>query len=203
VGKTLRSAPRVPQPVHPERALSRALDERELLEEFLSLHDHAVEGGMRLEPDAAAMAWWLRHDGGLPARSTLSHEDVHWALSVRDALRERVDATGHSRTSSAKTDRVLDEAVRRSGLVLQFRSGDTPLRAKATGVGAIVGRLLATVFLAELHGTWPRFRICANPGCRAVFFDHSDNRSAKWCSMRKCGNRHKVRAFRERQRAKS
>ncbi|HWL91166.1 MAG TPA: CGNR zinc finger domain-containing protein, partial [Actinomycetota bacterium] len=34
-----------------------------------------------------------------------------------------------------------------------------------------------------------------------VFFDGSKNKSGKWCSMAACGNRAKVRAFRERQAA--
>ncbi|MGH2778535.1 MAG: CGNR zinc finger domain-containing protein, partial [Actinomycetota bacterium] len=33
---------------------------------------------------------------------------------------------------------------------------------------------------------------------KAAFYDHSKNRSGKWCTMRVCGNRAKTRAYRER-----
>ena len=42
-------------------------------------------------------------------------------------------------------------------------------------------------------GHWQRMKACRNPQCRWVFYDHSRNRTGTWCSMRVCGNRHKVR----------
>jgi predicted RNA-binding Zn ribbon-like protein len=36
-----------------------------------------------------------------------------------------------------------------------------------------------------------------------VFYDRSKNRSGRWCVMAECGNRAKVRAYRERERAKA
>ena len=44
-------------------------------------------------------------------------------------------------------------------------------------------------------------KLCADETCRSVFYDRSKNRSGRWCSMSTCGNRAKVRAWRERQRA--
>jgi predicted RNA-binding Zn ribbon-like protein len=37
-----------------------------------------------------------------------------------------------------------------------------------------------------------------NHGCRWAFYDYSKNRSASWCLMQLCGNRRKIRAYRER-----
>ena len=44
-------------------------------------------------------------------------------------------------------------------------------------------------------------KACRNERCRWVFYDHSRNHTGTWCSMRICGNRHKVRAHRARQAA--
>ena len=63
--------------------------------------------------------------------------------------------------------------------------------------------ILAIAFLAELDGSWSRFKECGDPTCRSVFYDRSKNRSGKWCVMAECGNRAKVRAYRERERAKA
>jgi predicted RNA-binding Zn ribbon-like protein len=45
-----------------------------------------------------------------------------------------------------------------------------------------------------------RLKLCANPGCGFAFVDTSINATRRWCFMRYCGNRVKVRAFRRRQR---
>jgi predicted RNA-binding Zn ribbon-like protein len=41
-------------------------------------------------------------------------------------------------------------------------------------------------------------KICANDECRWVFLDSSRNHSRRWCDMKVCGNRTKVRKFRAR-----
>jgi predicted RNA-binding Zn ribbon-like protein len=46
-----------------------------------------------------------------------------------------------------------------------------------------------------------RLKLCANPGCGFAFVDTSTNATRRWCFMRYCGNRVKVRAFRGRQRS--
>ncbi len=39
---------------------------------------------------------------------------------------------------------------------------------------------------------------CAADNCNWLFYDASRNRSRRWCDMRDCGNRAKVRRFRKR-----
>jgi predicted RNA-binding Zn ribbon-like protein len=41
-------------------------------------------------------------------------------------------------------------------------------------------------------------RECADSSCRWLFLDHSKNHSRRWCDMKICGNRSKVRRFRAR-----
>jgi predicted RNA-binding Zn ribbon-like protein len=47
-------------------------------------------------------------------------------------------------------------------------------------------------------GTWERLKVCLADDCQVAFYDQSRNRSAVWCDMRGCGNRQKVRSYRER-----
>jgi predicted RNA-binding Zn ribbon-like protein len=44
-------------------------------------------------------------------------------------------------------------------------------------------------------------RECASETCSWLFLDRSPRRSRRWCSMKTCGNRDKVRRFYARQRA--
>jgi predicted RNA-binding Zn ribbon-like protein len=43
-----------------------------------------------------------------------------------------------------------------------------------------------------------RLRECAGDNCRLLFVDTSRPGSRRWCSMQRCGNRHKVRSHRDR-----
>src|ERR671917_17466 len=60
------------------------------------------------------------------------------------------------------------------------------------------GRMLAIVAHAQSEGTWDRLKSCPADNCRWAFYDRSRNRSAVWCNMAVCGNRAKVRSYRER-----
>ena len=86
-------------------------------------------------------------------------------------------------------------------LIVRKLLSDDPGRYDDAAVAGI-GRILAAAFLAQLDGTWNRFRECSDPSCRSVFWDRSKNRSGRWCSMSSCGNRAKVRAYRERHAAR-
>jgi predicted RNA-binding Zn ribbon-like protein len=46
----------------------------------------------------------------------------------------------------------------------------------------------------DLH----RVRICAGSGCGWFFLDRSKAGRRRWCTMASCGNRVKVRSYRER-----
>lgn len=76
---------------------------------------------------------------------------------------------------------------------------------RQAGAGSIrLGQVLSTLardavtmFAAEAEGT-DRIRRCAADDCDIVFHDESRTGTRRWCSMQRCGNRAKVRAFRER-----
>lgn len=59
-------------------------------------------------------------------------------------------------------------------------------------VGRAAGRLVLSPRLA-------RTRACAADDCGWWFVDDTKNRSRRWCDMKICGNRDKVRRFRSRQ----
>lgn len=189
---------RLPQPVHPRDQTTPAPDDLEALRAFLALHDHEAGNPDSLPPDTDTLRWWLETSGQLPHGARITDADLRWALTVRAALVEKVRETmGEPRDVDAVD--VLNRAATRTGLRLCFGCpDDRPVHVDAEGVVGAIGALLGAAFLAELDGRWERFRVCGGPGCSEVFYDHSRNRSGKWCSMAACGNRAKVRAFRER-----
>jgi predicted RNA-binding Zn ribbon-like protein len=194
---------RLPQPVHESSTTPPAPGDLELVRAFLSLHDHERGNPDSLPPSLESLGWWLGSRGLVEAGDPIKDQDLAWALRVRDALTSKVrENMGEPRDATATE--LLNRAAEETGLRVCFGCGeDSPIHVDATGVRGAIGGILGTAFLAELDGRWERFRVCRDPGCASVFFDRSKNKSGKWCSMASCGNRAKVRAFRERQAAVS
>ena len=149
----------------------------------------------------AALAAWLREheltgDDGGDVRATAA--DLRRAIELREALRAHLVAH-HGEPLAAGAAATLDAAARRARLGVRFTGADeTALAPEAGGVDGALGRLLAIVARAIEAGTWKRLKVCPADSCLWAFYDTSRNRSAVWCDMRVCGNRAKVRGFRER-----
>src|SRR5262249_46215162 len=158
----------------------------ELVRAFLSVHDHVYGTRDSLAPAASTIRWWLAQHGLIDPGATPDDAELDLAADVMEALRSRVrENMGDERNPDAI--RVLDDAALTTGLTV--RCGSDGLVATTDGVRGAIGRILAIAFLAELDGTWSRFKECGAEDCRSVFWDRSKNGSGRWCTMKECGNR--------------
>lgn len=64
-----------------------------------------------------------------------------------------------------------------------------------TGDG-LLPAVLAGVLTAMTDGTWQRMKACAADDCRYAFYDHTRNRSGRWCDVSGCGANSRMRAYR-------
>ncbi len=142
----------------------------------------------------AQLAAWLQAEGlGAAEAGAEGHAR---ALALREALRGLALANNGGvqyPLDLGTLNRVAAEARLRP----RFGRAGVRLEPEAEGLDAALGRLLATVYQAMGDGTWERLKACAMHDCRFVFYDESKNSTRTWCSMRVCGNRAKVRRFRE------
>jgi hypothetical protein len=184
-------------PGHEDEDTAHAPGDLEHVRSFLSLHDHAEGSTNSVAPSTATLDRWMRGHQLLGLDERVDDADLRPALEVLEALRALVDGAEHDAVGDP--DQILDANARAAAIHLRF--GDARLEPTSGGVPGAVGRLLAIAFLSQRDGTWDRLHGCASPTCRSVFFDRSKNRSARWCSMRSCGNQAKVRAYRERHKA--
>jgi hypothetical protein len=187
---------------HGNAVASPAPGELEHVRSFLSLHDHASSGEQSLPPSAATVRSWLRSSGLIDPDEPVDPADLAWALDVRAALTAKV----HENAGSARDHEaveVLNRAAQEAGLKLCFGCVDNRLHTDASGVRGAIGRLLGVTFLADLDGSLHRLRECSAPTCTVVFYDRTKNHTGRWCSMATCGNRDKVRRFRERERERA
>jgi hypothetical protein len=172
----------------------------ELVQRFINLHEHAPGADEDLPPSREMIESFLRGRAGLEADARFSDADRETALELASALRAKVRANFGERMADGYVE-VIDGLAQRAGLHPHFGHGGPVLVPSEAGVEGALGRLVAIAFLSDLDGTWGFLKECAGEDCSAVFFDRSKNHSGRWCSMSVCGNRAKVRAWRERRRA--
>jgi len=171
-----------------------APDQLELVRSFVNTYDH--DDGSEDLTDTGALTGWLEANGlGAPKARPA---DLEHARELREALRAILHHHGGMGLDPA-APRAIEAAAQRAQLAVTFgEHGEAIIRPRAGGVDGALGELLVTIADAQRDGTWSRLKACAAEDCQYAFFDRSRNRSAVWCDMKVCGNRQKVRSFRER-----
>ena len=163
-----------------------------LVQEFVNTLD--AEEGRDLLADRDGFSAWLQEHGLAAAGTAPGDRDIAAARELREALRAllRVNAGADPDPEAAA--------------VVNRMSSRAPIRVElgADGAATLQGGGLAAAVLAAagsamLDGSWVRLKACLDPGCGWAFYDRSRNRSGQWCDAT-CGSRHKVRAYRARQR---
>ena len=173
-----------------------------LVEDFVNMHHtHPHPEGQDVEgfqTPEDLRAWLVERElvePGEPVHGT----DVQYAIETREALRRLLLTNGGAPPDEQAVETV-NRAATRGQLTLRFDvDGGSGLKPIARGVDGAIGTILAVAFAAMAEGTWSRLKVCPSETCREAFYDHSKNRSRKWCSMEVCGNRTKVRSYRQRQ----
>jgi predicted RNA-binding Zn ribbon-like protein len=145
--------------------------------------------------DLAGLERW-RHEHGVPGRMT----EYARALKLREALRALMCANNGGPAAPEAVDLVnaeieacdLRPAISPDGS-LRVRSPED-----ATGDMPLLRAVLGGVLTAMADGTWPRMKACAADDCHYAFYDHTRNRSGRWCDVAGCGANARMRAYRRR-----
>jgi predicted RNA-binding Zn ribbon-like protein len=171
-----------------------------LVQEFVnSVHFEPNEATEEELTDAATLREWLAERGLMGGDEPVTEGDLRRTLDVREGLRALLLANNGLPLDEAKVER-LDRASSRAGMRVRFCADDPELVPDAAGVDGAIARLMSIVAAAVSKGVWERLKACPRHDCFWAFYDHSKNRSGKWCSMETCGNVEKARAYRERRR---
>jgi len=121
------------------------------------------------------------------------------AKALRQAIWEAAHAQADRRPLSAGSVATINHAAATAPLVPEL-AGDGTTAAWAPPVRATQAlSSLAREMIELLSGPLAeRIRECASDNCPLVFVDSSRPGARRWCSMERCGNRHKLRALRAR-----
>lgn len=172
-----------------------------LVQSFLNTLD--LEAGRDNLADVGAAQAWLAGHRLISPGTEYDDGDRRRLVDVRRALQGLVAANGGAGLQRRAVT-TLNEAARRVRLGVRLHPDDGyRLMAEGVGIDRPIGELLISVTSSMAAGSWNRLKICANDVCQVAFYDASRNRSGRWCSMAKCGNRMKGRAYRHRHGAES
>ena len=167
-----------------------------MLRAFLNTLD-AQTGHDDLATDTGTTRW-LTRQRLVPPGTQFDERDRARLLEVREALSQVVAGNGGD-SVDRRAVTTLNEAARRIRLGVRLHPDDGyRMIAEGPGMDRPIGELLLRVMGSINAGTWARLKLCANPDCGQAFYDSSRNRSGRWCSMARCGNRMKGRAYRRR-----
>jgi predicted RNA-binding Zn ribbon-like protein len=159
---------------------------------------------------------WAHHAGALGAEETLAlarlargraaaaRRILAQAVRLRDTLHVIFEATAHGR-------RVPPDAVDRLNCFIAGAAKGARLepaddsRWRWSSDAKRLERPLWSIIrsAAELLTAGPldRVKVCPGPACGWIFLDQTRNGRRRWCEMRVCGSRAKMRRYQRRQRA--
>jgi predicted RNA-binding Zn ribbon-like protein len=146
----------------------------------------------------AALHDWLEARRLIGGRDRLDPRDLDRALAIREGLRALAFANNQHQLNPDAFDAMRQAS---EGAATQIRiepQGPRFVAAAATPIDAAIGAIFAITARAMIDGTWQRFKACPGRHCGWAFYDHSRNQSARWCSMKVCGDREKARAYYQR-----
>jgi predicted RNA-binding Zn ribbon-like protein len=159
---------------------------------------HTGGSGDWVEPellrDRAALERWLAHVLGL-AGVRARDDDLIAAHRLRGALWQLVRARIEGREFAVDDVETLNAFAALAPPVPRLTAEGTsaPVVAMATDALSAIARDAVDLLTGPLGH---RIRVCAAQDCAFLFVDASRPGSRRWCSMQRCGNLAKVRAYR-------
>jgi predicted RNA-binding Zn ribbon-like protein len=170
----------------------------EQLNSYADLVAWASQNGIVTEPEARQ----LSQEG--TKQSTEAVFILKQAIALREAIYRIFSAVAGERRPEGNDLNLLNTALGKAFSHLQVTPTEAGFTWKWTGQGALEQMLWpvarsAADLLTSAH--LDRVKECEDDrGCGVLFLDTSRNRSRRWCAMRDCGNRAKVRRHRQRKR---
>jgi predicted RNA-binding Zn ribbon-like protein len=148
----------------------------------------------RLHSAADLTAWLTERFGPFAAPAT----EAEFADALR--LRMAITATARALADNARPDPAdvdtINEVAAGADLAPHLAGGGRkPGLATPRRVFSTIARDAISAFGAGSS----RIRHCGADDCALIFFDSSRPNSRRWCSMKRCGNRTKVRTHRSRE----
>ncbi|OIK23632.1 CGNR zinc finger domain-containing protein [Streptomyces malaysiense] len=127
-------------------------------------------------------------------RLGVTEGELAGARELRESLRAALLA--HAGHPPHRTVTPLGELLARAPLYVAVDEGDGSAALAPAADAALLSRVAAAVAEALVAGTWMRLKACEAASCHWAYYDRSPAGRGRWCSMRVCGAREKMRRYR-------
>lgn len=123
---------------------------------------------------------------------------LHLAIELREII-FRIFSSIAAKTSPnekelARFSQKLSRMMRHSKFNFTKSGVVWDVKGKENSLDRMLNSVIQSAFLLLISNELDRVKICADDrGCGWLFFDHSKNRSRRWCDMTDCGNLAKQR----------
>ncbi|MCV6587334.1 MAG: ABATE domain-containing protein [Marinibacterium sp.] len=159
-------------------------------------------------PDALAVWISLSPYGAHVAGLGISEDDLARAITLREAAYRVIQAARQQTAPDAGDLEVLNRAARLPDLTPQARIPDSGAALSLSwrddaGVSAVLSSIARDTIALVTGSDVGRVKPCANHKCERLFFDGSQAKRRRWCSMERCGNQAKLSQYRSRHRSKT
>lgn len=124
---------------------------------------------------------------------------LHALIQLREAAYSVVSAIAAARSPAREDALELETAIKAAIADASLSPGSPDGLFRAGPMGGLYDILVLSLMDLLQSGDFDRLRECR--GCTRLFLDHGRGPGRRWCSMARCGNRAKVRGFRDRRRA--
>jgi predicted RNA-binding Zn ribbon-like protein len=165
---------------------------RELLTRYLDLVRFGEDTGLL---DSGIVDYLFEHSHAAPEKT---QEALAAAIELREAMYAVFSAVVAKRPAPAGALAMLNAYVQEAAGQVRLVEVNgrfewrfdylTSLGSLRWPIARAAAELLASAQL-------PLVRTCSSPTCQWFFLDTSKNHHRRWCSMKQCGNRAKVRKF--------
>ena len=96
----------------------------------------------------------------------------------------------------AKFNKKLSRMMRHSKLEFAKSGIEWDVKGSEDSLDGMLNSVIRSAFMLLTSNELERIKTCADErGCGWLFFDHSKNRSRRWCDMKDCGNLAKQKRF--------
>lgn len=178
------------------RSTARPEDRLRSFEDLLSW---GREAGALTAAEAAALR---RRAAGKPKTAAAAlRRMTRFREAFYRAMAAVTDRRPPRRADLEETNRAITEALGRGRVVVRDGGLAWEWAVDRDGLGRVLWSVARSAAEVLTSNDLFLVRRCAASDCGALFVDTTRNRNRRWCEMRTCGNRAKVRRYYERRRS--
>ncbi|HEU4947922.1 MAG TPA: ABATE domain-containing protein [Kribbella sp.] len=180
-------------------ALDLRFDTGTLSTDFVATVGRRLAGGCERLTSAGRLAEWLVHADLAAPDIPVSDVELQQARASREAIYRLMLSRIAERPGTPADVRVVNGWARKRTPAPQLSvDGAFALQPVDADVGTALG-VIARDAIEVVAGTRAEsLRACEATDCGMLYLDLSQGRTRRWCSMKECGNRAKVAAYRSR-----